>query len=313
MIQPASDPFGVVAAAATEHMNRDHADAVLAYARGLAGLEWAETARISAITAEGLELHVEGHGQTAIARILFDAPLTDPDHLRPTLIALVQRARRVVSEADLHQAPPPQRDPDLARRLFNVIATRRSFRLEDLSPEPVESHLVTQMLEAANWAPSHGRTEPWRFVVYTGTARRIIGDAFAVAYRQLHPDQPAGSPGEQARRERVWQAPVWIALGMRPDPKMPEWEELIAFGCAVHNMHLMASALGLAGKWSSAAWALHQHVAEVVGFGPETRLYGFFYVGRPAVPWPEGRRRSIVAKVRWIHEDGNGIPSGYSG
>lgn len=24
---------------------------------------------------------------------------------------------------------------------------------------------VEQLLEAANWAPTHGRTEPWRFVV----------------------------------------------------------------------------------------------------------------------------------------------------
>lgn len=25
--------------------------------------------------------------------------------------------------------------------------------------------VLEQMLEAANWAPTHGRTEPWRFVV----------------------------------------------------------------------------------------------------------------------------------------------------
>lgn len=27
---------------------------------------------------------------------------------------------------------------------------------------------LEQMLEAANWAPTHGRTEPWRFVVLSG-------------------------------------------------------------------------------------------------------------------------------------------------
>ena len=25
--------------------------------------------------------------------------------------------------------------------------------------------VVEQLLEAANWAPTHGRTEPWKFVV----------------------------------------------------------------------------------------------------------------------------------------------------
>ncbi|MGB9752276.1 hypothetical protein [Roseiflexus castenholzii] len=94
---------------------------------------------------------------------------------------------------------------------------------------------------------------------------------------------------------------------MRPDPKMPEWEELIAFGSAVQNMHLMAGALGLASKWTSGDCARHPHVAEVVGFAPETRLLGFFYVGQPAIPWPVGQRRPLAEKVRWVSEvDGGG-------
>lgn len=31
-------------------------------------------------------------------------------------------------------------------------------------------NIVEQILEAANWAPTHGRTEPWRFVVLSPTA-----------------------------------------------------------------------------------------------------------------------------------------------
>ena len=48
-----------------------------------------------------------------------------------------------------------------------------------------------------------------------------------------------------------------IAIGMRrrPDDKkkkqLPEWEELAAVACAVQNLHLMATALGAAGYWSS--------------------------------------------------------------
>ena len=30
--------------------------------------------------------------------------------------------------------------------------------------------VLEQMLEAANWAPTHGRTEPWRFVVLSPDA-----------------------------------------------------------------------------------------------------------------------------------------------
>ncbi len=200
-------------------------------------------------------------------------------------------------------SPQPERDEQSAARLLNAIATRRSFGLKEVSPEPIDLGLVAQLLEAANWAPSHGKTEPWRFVVYSGEARRIVGDAFATAFRLLNQGAANTAAGEAAQRERAWQAPVWIALGMRPDPKMPDWEELIAFGSAVQNMHLMAGALGLASKWTSGVCAIHDHVAEAVGFAPETRLLGFFYVGRPAIPWLEGQRRPLADKVRWVSDD----------
>lgn len=199
-------------------------------------------------------------------------------------------------------SPIPLRDGQTVERLLNALSTRRSFSLNELAPDPIDLDLVAQLLEAANWAPSHGKTEPWRFVVYSGTARQNISDAFGAAYRLLNQGDRYHEAGEQGQRQRVWQAPVWIALGMEPSPKMPEWEELIAFGCAVQNMHLMAGALGLAAKWTSGDVARHSHVAEVVGFGPTVHLYGFFYVGRPAGAWPEGKRRPLAEKVRWVGE-----------
>ena len=36
---------------------------------------------------------------------------------------------------------------------------------EDTLRIPMLRSVLEQMLEAANWAPTHGRTEPWRFVV----------------------------------------------------------------------------------------------------------------------------------------------------
>jgi len=191
------------------------------------------------------------------------------------------------------------RDPAV---LLDAIRNRRSFSLKEVSPEPIDLALVAQILEAANWAPSHGKTEPWRFVVYSGPARATIGAAFGQAYRLLNPGDRYNPGAEDSQRERVWKAPVWIALGMEPDPKRPEWEELVAFGSAVQNAHLMASALGLASKWTSGSCATHPHVAGVVGFAPGVQLFGFFYVGRPAVPWPDGARRPLADKVRWVSE-----------
>lgn len=295
-----NDPITPIADAAITHMNQDHADAVLAYAQGIAGLAWAEAATITQLDACGLSLQVQGKGQTVASRISFDTPLTDPAELRPALVALAQQARNTAPSTPT--APQPMHGPETVVMLSNAIKTRRSFSLKELSPESLDLGLVAQMLEAANWAPSHGKTEPWRFVVYSGEARQIIGEAFGVAYRRLNQGRSYAEAGERGQRERVWQAPVWIALGMQPNPRLPEWEELVAFGSAVQNMQLMASALGLASKWTSGACAIHPYVAEVVGFAPETQLYGFLYVGHPAVSWPEGKRRALAEKVRWVSD-----------
>lgn len=194
-------------------------------------------------------------------------------------------------------------DPTL---ILEATRLRRSFSLKDLSPEPIDLTTVQAMLEAANWAPSHGHTEPWRFTVYAGAARRALSQAFGEAYRLLTPPERYSAAGEQAQRDRVWQAPVWISIGLVPEfdahgaRRMPEWEELIAVGCAVHNAHLVAAAQGLGAKWTSGTVATHPHVAALVGLPPPARLLGFLYVGRPVGPWPTGARRPLADKVRWV-------------
>jgi len=179
--------------------------------------------------------------------------------------------------------------------------------LARLKPDPVEPRLIETLLEAANWAPSHGDTEPWRFTVFTGESRRALGDVFAEAYRL---DAEADGDGfkqntYEAYRERGLSAPVWISVGvqpaLRPDGsfRMREEEEVMAVACAVQNLHLMASALGLAGMWHSKGTSVHPHVASYVGLTRPSRLLGFFFCGWPAIPWPEGERRPLSEKVRW--------------
>ncbi len=65
---------------------------------------------------------------------------------------------------------PSDRNPE---RIFNAIRTRWSVGLAGLSSDPIDLDLVTRMLEAANWAPSHCHTEPWRFTVFSVEARCV--------------------------------------------------------------------------------------------------------------------------------------------
>ena len=197
-------------------------------------------------------------------------------------------------------------DSEQVDLLCEAIANRRSLGIARVHPDkPVDRSLIEKALRAADWAPSHGETEPWRFTVYTGKSRQALGDAFAEAYRLEAGEQGFKQATLEANRARALGAPVWISIGMtpglRPDGslQMTEEDEVIAVGCAVQNLHLVANAMGLAGMWLSKNVFIHPHVAEFVGLKPPSRLLGFFFLGWPAIPWPEGERRPLSEKVRW--------------
>ncbi|MBC8143627.1 MAG: nitroreductase [Armatimonadetes bacterium] len=192
--------------------------------------------------------------------------------------------------------------------LLAAIKNRRSRGVARLRPDSVPQALIAQALDAADWAPSHGETEPWRFVVYTGAARIALGEAFAEAYRRdAEADGDFKQSSFDAQRERTHNVPVWISIGMQPATdasgamKMTVEEEQMAVACAVQNLHLVACAEGLAGMWLSKGVFRDPGVARFVGLTePHGRLLGFFVLGFPANPAPNGERRPLHEKVRWV-------------
>lgn len=187
------------------------------------------------------------------------------------------------------------------QELLHFLKERRSLGLKEMRPDPIDPASIEMMLEAANWAPSHGHTEPWRFTVFTGKGRGKLAAAFGEAYRQLTPVDKFDPRAWQAQADRPWQASAWISLGMVTDGRMPEWEEISSVAIAAHNIHLMACSLGLACKWTSGAVAIHPHVASVLGLEPPAKLLGFLYVGQPAVQPPTATRRPLAEKVTWVN------------
>ncbi len=68
------------------HMNDDHPEAVLAYARHFAGLSQASSARMLAIAPEAMQLDVDG---TAV-EVPFAHTLSDSEDAHRTLVAMLR-------------------------------------------------------------------------------------------------------------------------------------------------------------------------------------------------------------------------------
>jgi putative heme iron utilization protein len=86
------DPLGDVAEGIMEHMNRDHADALLAYARFFAG-DAADEARMVAVDRLGFKLSLKNAERRWSTRIAFPREVTTAADSRTVLIEMARQAR----------------------------------------------------------------------------------------------------------------------------------------------------------------------------------------------------------------------------
>ncbi|AFY33215.1 DUF2470 domain-containing protein [Calothrix sp. PCC 7507] len=76
-----------------KHMNEDHSDAVVLYAKAFAGVVDATAAQMLAIDADGMDLTAQVNGETVPVRIPFDHTLANAEDAHQTLIAMIKQVR----------------------------------------------------------------------------------------------------------------------------------------------------------------------------------------------------------------------------
>jgi len=171
-------------------------------------------------------------------------------------------------------------------------------------PDPVPRELVETVIEAATWAPNHRKTEPWRFIVLTGSARDALGDVMADAMVQRETSVGAEPDPERIEKERAkpLRAPILVAVAAVPDldPKTMEIEEIAATAAGIQNMLLAAQALGLGAMWRTGDAAFDPAVKRFLGIPETAHLLAFVYLGYPEIVPPLKRDQSGRSKTVWL-------------
>jgi len=196
---------------------------------------------------------------------------------------------------------PKEIDPSL---ICEWIRSRRSVFPDQFVPGgKIPDEIIWQILENANWAPTHKKTEPWRFIVFTGKGLQKFASFQSETYLKT-----AGEKYKQDKYEKLMRTPLLcshaIGIGMKRhmDANIPEVEELAAVACAVQNIYLSVGAFGLGGYWSTGGVTYQGEAKSFFGLGEDDRLMGFFYLGYVQVPSPNGKRSPIRDKTIWISE-----------
>lgn len=177
---------------------------------------------------------------------------------------------------------------------IELIKTRRSIFPSQFNQTPIEDRELNEILETANWAPSHRKTEPWRFKVLRGQSKMKLAEFMASQYQRTTENASKFKQRKIIDKFELSNCVIAICIQRDPQERVPEWEEIAAVAMAVQNMWLAATALKIGSYWSSPS--LIKYFDQFFDFNKGERCLGLFYMGKTEHDWPEGQRKSSIAE-----------------
>ena len=180
--------------------------------------------------------------------------------------------------------------------VFDAIVARRtahSFRTE-----PIPEDGMVRALEAANHAPCHRLTFPWRFIrvgARTRTALAEVAVAIKAAKRAV--------TAEEATRvaAKILDPPeLLVACQVRVPDAFQSREDYAACSCAIQNLCVSLAADGVATKWSTGGLTRDPRTCQILGIDPrQLEVIGFIWAGYadPPGPIPRPPLDAVVAAL----------------
>jgi nitroreductase len=150
--------------------------------------------------------------------------------------------------------------------ILSCIQRRRSIFPKQYTGCSISKDIINDMLEAARWTPSHGITEPWKFIIFESLEKRQqLGQFLADQYQQETSSKNKFSQAKYDKKILNCQKSYCIiAILVRTSSSSsssghqktktktnPLMEEISSVAMAVQNMHLMATAHNIGAYWST--------------------------------------------------------------
>ncbi|CAD0007396.1 nitroreductase family protein [Flavobacterium salmonis] len=186
-----------------------------------------------------------------------------------------------------------------------IIRFRKSIYADSYTGGSLPDEVLKEILINATWAPTHKMTEPWRFIVLSGSQLSKYGDFMADYYKHLYEDIPDAQK-KAAKYNYLKEYPlnaacmIGVILSKSRSVDIPEWEELAAISCAVQNMAISATSYNLGSYWATGGSAVEY--VRTFGLEDHEQSLGLFFIGYPDSPALSvtKRRTSIDKKVSWF-------------
>ncbi len=187
--------------------------------------------------------------------------------------------------------------------IATIVRDRRTVKAANMNGKKIADATIKDILKLADYAPTHGRTEPWRFFVYTGTALSKFCPAHSPIY--------LGNTPEVGRKQQTFDNLahmgdmashlVIVVMKRTADTKIPMMEEYAAVSASVQNVLLGAEAMGLAAIWNTGGMALKPAMKSYLSLADEDLVVGLIYMGYADQQKKEALRNvPLEEKITWM-------------
>lgn len=173
----------------------------------------------------------------------------------------------------------------------------------DANAQIPDKHIWT-LLENANYAPSHKRTEPWRYIVFSGKSLHDFFDQMGKIYTEITPKEEYKVEKIEKFNTKAQTLSHLIAICMKRDPmkRIPRREEEYAVACSVQNILLSMKPLNIIGYWGTGKIAFSKQMHDYLGLDEDDQCMGFLQLGVPKANLPDIPKKQmsgIEQKVEW--------------
>ncbi len=185
----------------------------------------------------------------------------------------------------------------------DIIRSRRTIKPANMNGKKITDEEINGMLELADWAPTHGRTEPWKFFVYKEDALMKFGKDHAELYKHNTLTENFLQDKYEKLLHNVDKASHLIIVAMKrgSNPKISELEEICAASSAIQNLLLSAQSKGIASMWSTGGMTHHNSLKAYLKLTSADIVLGLIFLGYTDDPARDGKRNiPLSEKIKWM-------------
>ena len=169
-----------------------------------------------------------------------------------------------------------------------VKAIRKRRTIHSFSETRVPKEIIEKSIDAANQAPCHRMTYPWRFTSIGRKKRELL---LELQLKIKFGNKPIGQKAIERTRAKVLNpSHLLIASHVSTNNQVQAREDYAACACAIQNLSLSLISNGVGSKWSTGKITTDMRTYEIAEIRPsEEEIIGFIWVGYGDIPIPINR------------------------